>query len=555
MQTSKGELERLFPGDGEMACRMREFDWSKTDVGPVQYWPQSLKTAIGIMLNSRYPMFVWWGRHRTNFYNDAYIPVLGKRHPQVLGLRAQQVWHEIWDQLGTQSELVLTQSKAVWCDQVMLIMERNGFTEETYFTYSYSPIADDDGNTQGVLCVCSEDTARVLSQRRLHMLRALGVATTTARTAQSACEIAAALLADYPRDLPFALLYLLDDDGKHASLAGKAGLPAGSAAAPVSIALENGETWWPLQQVAESGAAVEVNQLEQKFGALAAGIWPEAPAKAVILPLARPGHSELAGFVVAGISPYLTLDEDYLSFLHLLAGHVSTAVANAEAYAAENKRVAALAELNQAKTTFFSNISHEFRTPLTLLLGPAADLLAERHGALPEDAQHQVDIIQRNAVRLQKLVNTLLDFSRIEAGRMQASYVPTDLARLTGELASTFRSAVEKAGMRLIVDCTPLQEPAFVDRDMWEKIVLNLLSNAFKYSLQGEIRVALRPQQHNVLLSVSDTGVGIAQAELPKLFDRFYRIKGTQPLGRGHRHRPVHGAGTGQAPRRQRQRG
>jgi diguanylate cyclase (GGDEF)-like protein/PAS domain S-box-containing protein len=527
MHASKAELKRIFPGDSEMAQRMREFDWAQTVVGPVQYWPQSLKTALGMMLNSRYPMFVWWGEQRTNFYNDAYIPVLGKRHPEALGLPASQVWHEIWDQLGAQSAQVLTEAEAIWCDQVLLVMERNGFTEETYFTYSYSPIPDDSGNTGGVLCVCSEETQRVLSQRRLHTLQALGE-TATARTAQAACSMAAATLANYPQDLPFVLLYLLGDDVRNARLAGCTCLNSESAATPDCIEIGSAEAAWPLHQCIASGALIEIDDLHERFGDLHGGCWPEPTQKAVILPLAKSGQDEVSGFVVVGVSPRLVFDDNYRAFLQLLSGHIATSVTNAEAYEAERKHVTALAELNQAKTTFFSNISHELRTPLTLLLGPADDLLEERHGMLPADAQQQVSIIQRNALRLQKLVNTLLDFSRMEAGRVQAQYAPTDLARLTGELASVFRSAIEKADMQLIVDCPALAQPVYVDSSMWEKIVLNLLSNAFKYSLQGEIRVTLRQEQQAAVLQVSDTGIGIAESELPKLFNRFYRIKGAR---------------------------
>ncbi|HBE34869.1 MAG TPA: histidine kinase, partial [Cyanobacteria bacterium UBA11368] len=132
-------------------------------------------------------------------------------------------------------------------------------------------------------------------------------------------------------------------------------------------------------------------------------------------------------------------------------------------------------------------------------------------------------------LRLLKLVNTLLDFSRIEAGRMEAVYEPTDLAMFTTELASVFRSAIEQARLRLIVDCPPLPEPVYVDREMWEKIVLNLLSNAFKYTYEGEIAVRLHPADSDrVMLEIEDTGTGIAPEHLPHLFERFYQVRGVQ---------------------------
>jgi len=189
-----------------------------------------------------------------------------------------------------------------------------------------------------------------------------------------------------------------------------------------------------------------------------------------------------------------------------------------------------LKELDRAKNEFFSNVSHEFRTPLTLMLGPIEDLLAQP--ALPAEALEPLTLAHRNALRLLKLVNTLLDFSRIEARHVQPSPVPTDLAQLTADLASNFRSVCESAGLALVVDCPPLADPAYVDPAMWEKIVLNLLSNAFKFTLAGTIEVRLRAGAGAGELTVRDTGTGISRDDIGHLFERFYRVRGAQ--GRSH---------------------
>jgi PAS domain S-box-containing protein len=203
----------------------------------------------------------------------------------------------------------------------------------------------------------------------------------------------------------------------------------------------------------------------------------------------------------------------------------------------ERNRAEYLAELDRAKTQFFSNISHEFRTPLTLILGPISEALAtleeapQAQSKVTSEAQHlqdQLHIAQRNGLRLLKLVNTLLDFSRIEADRLQAHYQPTDLATYTTELASVFRSTIESASLQLMVDCPPLPEPVYIDREMWEKIVLNLLSNAFKFTFTGSISVALKQRTNQVELTISDTGTGIPAQDLPHLFERFYQVKGAQ---------------------------
>ena len=510
-----------------MAMLMRSHDWSLSALGAVETWPQSLKTAIRIILGSRYPMFVWWGQQMTKFYNDAYIPILGKRHPQALGQPASRVWAEIWDTLGPQAEAVLNQGQSTWNQELLLVMERNGYTEETYFTFSYSPEANDDGPVGGVFCACSEDTQRVLSDRRLATLRELAAETVTAKTQEAACEISATVLTHNACDIPFALFYLLDGESEIARLAGTTRLAAGTLASCEAIELASAQKCqWQLKLVMETGESRIIEDLEAQFGLLPGGAWSQSPHQAVVLPLARSG--ETCGFLIAGVSPLRTFDDDYKGFFDLMAGQVTTAIANAQAYEAERKRAEALAELDRAKTTFFSNVSHEFRTPLTLILSPLEETIANLDGTIPPQEREQLQLVQRNGMRLLKLVNSLLDFSRIEAGRVQASYEPVDLATYTAELASTFRSLIERVGMSLIVDCPTLPEAIYVDREMWEKIVLNLLSNAFKFTLAGTITVRLQCVENCVELSVADTGVGIPSEELPHLFERFHRIKNSQ---------------------------
>ena len=185
-----------------------------------------------------------------------------------------------------------------------------------------------------------------------------------------------------------------------------------------------------------------------------------------------------------------------------------------------------LAEVDAAKTIFFGNISHEFRTPLTLILGTLQEELAANAQILPPHSRLQLQTAHRNSLRLLKLVNTLLDFARVEAGRTQANYRPTDLGVLTLELAANFTSAVERGGLTLTIDCPPLPEPVYVDHEMWEKIVLNLISNAFKHTFKGGITVRLTWQDGGPRFSVEDSGIGIAPEDVPHLFDRFHRIQG-----------------------------
>ncbi len=519
--------EALFGGGGEMGERIRALDWSATPIGPMEHWPQSLRTALNICLNSRFPMVLWWGPELVLLYNDAWRPCLGAtKHPQALGRPGQEVWPEIWDIIGPQLNSVLATGQATWSDDLLLPMDRYGYTEETYYTYSYSPIHLETGQIGGVFTAVTETTQRVLSERRLGILRDLA-ALGQAKTAELACQKVMQTLAENAADVPFALIYLLDDPDQPASLVGTTGLEPGTPAAPSSVELTaTAAAPWPLWQVAHSAQArlVETSGL----GALPGGLWPEPSRQALVLPIAAPGQERPTGLLVAGVSPRRALDDSYRDFFNLVAGQIATAVTNAHVYAEERERAEALAELDRAKTMFFSNVSHEFRTPLTLMLGPVEDALADTEAPLPTRQRERLEALHRNSLRLLKLVNTLLDFSRIEAGRIQAVYEPTPLDQLTAELASAFRSATERAGLRLVVACEPLAEPVYVDRDMWEKIVLNLLSNAFKFTFEGEITVSLRPSAAGVELRVQDTGIGIPASELPRVFERFHRVQGAQ---------------------------
>ncbi|HET9222395.1 MAG TPA: histidine kinase dimerization/phospho-acceptor domain-containing protein, partial [Roseiflexaceae bacterium] len=517
----------VFAGGGEMGALMREFDWSHTSLGPVASWPQSLRTAVSILLTSRHPMFIFWGSELAKLYNDGYRPILGStKHPGALGQRGPDIWPEIWDTIGPMVEQVFSSGEATWSDDLLLFMHRNGYLEEVYFTFSYSPIRDETGGVGGMFCACTETTERVLGERRLRALRDMAARASEAKTAAEACRIAAETLALNPADIPFALLYLLDSDGRHAQLVGTAGLEPDSPASPTQVDLrpeQEAPNTWPLARVARAGRAVLVDDVVELFGPLLVGPWPESPHSALVLPVARPGQALLAGLLVVGISPRRALDDSYEGYLELTAGQVATAIANARAYEEERRRAEALAELDRTKTAFFSNVSHEFRTPLTLMLGPIEDLLREQ--AWGTEQRERLEIVRRNGLRMLKLVNTLLEFSRIEAGRAQAQYEPTDLAALTTDLAGAFRSAIEHAGLRLVVDCPPLPEPVYVDREMWEQVVLNLLSNALKFTFKGEIGVTLRPVGDSIELTVRDTGIGIPESELSHLFERFHQIR------------------------------
>ena len=527
---SASQTHAHLTGGGEMGDLMRGYDWSNSLVGPIESWPQSLRSAVGILLASKAQIALFWGPELITLYNDAYAPVLGKKHPSALGLPVREVWSELWETgLRGLFEGVLESGEAFWASDRPFYMDRFGFPEETFFDISYDPVRDESGNVAGLFCIVSETTARVVGERRLRTLRDVSLfATVEAKSVDEACKAVAEIVSSNPSDIPFALIYLLDKSGNTAILTAASGLQAGTAAAPLSVDLSQSNSdgsCWPLNLVLQSNSPVEITDVTERCGELTGGVWPEPTHTARIMSISASGQDRVTGFLIAGVSPRLPLDDQYRAFFDLLTTQISTTVANARAYEEERRRAESLAELDRAKTAFFSNVSHEFRTPLTLMLGPVADVIAELDGSASDAQRGQLEIAYRNGLRLQKLVNTLLDFSRIEAGRVRASFHPIDLASFTTELASNFRSACEKAGIDLVVDCPKLDHPVYVDPDMWEKIVLNLLSNAFKFTLSGSIKVSLRKSAEQVELTVADSGVGIPVEELPKVFERFHRVE------------------------------
>jgi PAS domain S-box-containing protein len=534
--------DRLFAGSSDMAHRMRRFDWACTSIGPPDNWPQSLKTAVRIMLTSRQPIWIGWGADLIYFYNDPYKSIIGGKDAWALGRPAAEVWREIWDDIGPMLSKAMQGDEGTYVEEQLLIMERHGYLEETYYTFSYSPIPHDDGSAGGIICANTDDTKRVIDERQLSLLRELATGTGEARTWQQACERGARALATDAQDLPFAMIYLAEPGADSLTLAGAAGIPAGHEAAPATVLLDDAGSW-PFAEILRRQQPTIVADLSAKFTSiLPSGAWRQSPTQAVGVPIAASGETGRAGVLIVGLNPFRVFDESYKGFLGLVAGQIAAAIANAQAYEAERKRAEVLAELDHAKTAFFSNVSHEFRTPLTLMLGPLEDLLAKPSQEEPPEHRNLVSLAHRNGLRLLKLVNALLDFSRIEAGRLQANFEPLDLAAFTAELASNFRSAIDKAGLQLVVDCPPFSELVHVDRDMWEKVVLNLLSNAFKFTFEGQIIVRTRraPDGRSALVEVCDTGTGIPAQELPHLFERFRRVEGA-------RARTIEGSGIGLA--------
>ncbi|HET9864062.1 MAG TPA: ATP-binding protein [Steroidobacteraceae bacterium] len=531
-RTPPGDSLDFLSHDSDCGRIARAVAWSSTALGEPAHWSPALRMMMQFVLANRFPQMLWWGPEYICSYNDAYAPVLGAKHPWAMGKPVREVWGEIWDVLRPLIDTPFNGGPSTWVEDIELDLNRHGFAEECHFTIAYSPVPDETAprGIGGVLATIVEITDKVISERRVQILRDLGIQVAESNSDVDACTVAIDILARHTHDVPFAMLYLLDRDGRQLRLVSRTGIEAeGAGPAEIDLGAEPDGLRWPLVSALRN-ERTELLGGVRGLPPVTVGSSTHTPDTIAVVPIKSSIAHQPAGALVVGLSPRIRLDERYAGFLELMGAQIATAIAKTRAYEEERRRAAALAEIDRAKTAFFSNVSHEFRTPLTLMLGPLGDLRADP--TLPAPAHAALDVAHRNSLRLLKLVNSLLDFARIEAGRTTACFEPLELGTLTADLASNFRSAMERAGLRFDVDCAPLDEPVHVDRDMWEKIVLNLLSNAFKFTHAGRIAVQLRRDGTHALLEVADTGIGIAADELPRMFERFYRIEGAQ--GRTH---------------------
>lgn len=505
-----------------MGRRFAEYDWDAHPLGPPRDWPGEMRAAVATTLASRFPLVLWLDTADLFVvYNDAYTEILGDKLDS-FGQPGRVVWWDIWDSIGPMLAGVIATGEATWSRDLMLPMVTAGRRVERFFTFTYSPLMGADGKPFGIFCPSYETTDRVLSERRLHLLNTVASAIVGSRSIDDAVGVAVGVCASQPADLSFIAVYA--DAGDAGDITLRGATPSVRALLPDELA-----------QLTEWDAArsrAEVKVIDDVAGAIPGiddVLGADCPHEALVLPL---GEASTAGALVIGASPRRPLDTQFHGFCQLLADQLTSTFATIASYEQQRHRADALAELDRAKTAFLTNVSHEFRTPLTLLLGPLDDALSD---AAPESVlAERLTTAGRNARRLQRLVDSLLDFSRIEAGRANAKLMRTDVGALTEQIASSFAELCQRAGLELELDCAPAL--ADVDPGMWETIVLNLLSNAVKYTLQGTISVQVRTESGDCVIAVRDTGVGIGAEDQKLLFERFYRadnVRGRSVEGTG----------------------
>ncbi|GAA5019939.1 hypothetical protein GCM10023258_08060 [Terrabacter aeriphilus] len=452
----------------EMQLLFDRTDWASTPLGPVDTWPTALRTMVDVCLSSGFPMLVCWGPDLVMIYNDGYRAMLGQsKHPAALGRPVRDVWPEVWDVVGPMFDGVLGGGPATWVEDELLVVDRFGFLEEAFFTWSYGAIHDDEhGGVVGVLNVATETTAKVLAERRVRasteLTNALVGATDPAEVRERALAALRAHTADHlGADLVWGSTAPGPDDvgGRHA------------------------------------------------------------------VPVVEPGLALPTAHLLLTENPRRPWDAALQVYAELCASQVAMALSGIRHLQDERHRAESLAELDAAKSDFFANVSHELRTPLALIAGPVQDALAA--DGLAPDQRDRFELIRRNTDRLTGLVDRILDLTRLESGAVEPHWVLADVEELTTGIAENFRPAVERLGLELDVACDELDREVHVDVDMFERIVLNLLSNALKFTPEGRIGVRLVAHEQGYAVSVTDTGIGIAERDLERVFDRFRQLDRT----------------------------
>jgi signal transduction histidine kinase/DNA-binding response OmpR family regulator len=501
-------------------------DWSVTPLGPQESWPGLLRLVVDLCLDSEFPVQISWGPDLLVLYNDAYIPLLGaEKHPWALGRPASEVGWHLWPANEQQLREVMETGRPYHSGDQRLIINRHGYPEEAYFTFSLSAIRDTNGTIVGLFNAITETTQHLLYERRLQVLRRLGAVSITADDSlASTCRAAVEVIGKTRESVPFLAVFLQDHPAQGPKRI--AGYGFDQTAAASCELVEPAPTNGPVIEVIEHGGTALVSGLRERHpGVFAPGpLGPLVPDQAFVLPVVLLGTRKPMGVLVIGVNPYWRPDEAYTAFAAMAARQLGVIMTDAVSYQNERKRQQALAELDRARTEFFQNVSHELRAPLTMLLTPLQDILDEPGVVLPAATRDTVETSIRAADRLQRVVAALLDTSRVESGAVIADREDIDLTSVTAELVEGYRPATEgRLNLRADIPTEPLR--AYVDRTMWTTIVNNLLNNALKFTPKGEVAVSLSGDDSQVVLTVADTGVGIAREEQAQIFQRFHRAR------------------------------
>jgi signal transduction histidine kinase len=520
-------------GGGEMGALMRAKDWSLTPVGPVEFWPQSLKSTVRNILRSKFAMWLWWGTDLVQFYNDAYRPSLGKtgeKHPHALGEPGQQTWGEIWPIIKPQIDQVMETGEATWNINHLVPIYRNNILEEVYWTYSYSPVYDDNDVISGVLVTVTETSQQVISERQLLLLKELAAKTLHARTVKDACTLALEALDTNRRDIPFSLLYLTDEANKKVELVACTGLTGNEYQAGKTYLPDN--TVWPFATVMETGKPV-VTELN----------WSNAANKSVVLPLVVAGHAKPRGFLIMGLNPMRLYDENYISFTNLITNHISSAIANADVWKrlieseakykllSENleelvkERTYELERSNEDLQQFAHVASHDLKEPVRKIK-VFTNLMETQFGnVLPPAGKSYLQKVHTSADRMKAMIDGVLQYSSV-GNHISEESTPVDLNEILKGVEKELELLLhEKQG---VIQFSPMPMVDGIHILLYQ-LFYNLINNSLKFSKVNvppviEISTTLHSGNNTVTVHLADNGIGFDVKNIEKIFNPFTRL-------------------------------
>ena len=501
---------------GDMGRRVIEFDWAATEVGPLDEWPPALRVAVTFCLGTLFPTSLLIGERLRVIFNEAAREIYGQaRYSESLGQPSNEVWPEATTQVGDLVAEVTRTGRPFFAADRLVYLNRNVPGEECYFTFGYTPVIGDDDEVLGVLATFFETTRQLLAERRLNTVARLGRASFQAGTDTALAVAALPVLAENAADHPAGALYRSPRSGE---------------ASPIELA--------------EFGQVLDGDLVAGLVKACLASGQVQHAGSLHAFPVTPPEKTSPSHVVLVRHNDARHWDAELEGYLALVAATIGSALLDQGELWAERRQVARAAALDAAKSAFFAGINHELRTPLSLISAPVEGLL-EQSADLPAEAVQQLTLVQANAARLARMVDAMLDFSRMEAGRLVPDLESHDVAERVREMATAFAPAVERAGLEFVVDIADLSQPALVDADFLERIVLNLLSNAVKFTTAGTVWLRLSEREGVYEVAVTDTGPGIDADDHERIFSRFERI--AQPAGA----RAPWGAGIGLAMVRQ----
>jgi signal transduction histidine kinase len=507
-----------------MGALIRQLDWSQTQLGPVADWPQSLRTAVSIMLGSRFPMMVHWGPELVHFYNDGYAAILQGKHPGALGQPAEPWWREMWPFLLTIFEPVLA-GKTTFFENSLVLPDRQGFVEEAYFTFSHSPIYDESGQVGGIFVTALETTATVLQQRRLALLSHLTAQTALSTHPAEAAQHLIAALATDKEDIPFALLYEHEAPAAHAQLRAWFGLPAGEPTAPATLPAQQVEpVGWPLANVLRSGQPLLVEDLPAKFENWPDGAGPDATTRALLLPLLPAANSRPTPVLILGLSARRPLDKAYRAFLGLVADYAGRALARVAASHEAQRLNQALREANAALDSFVHIAAHDLKAPANNL-ARLLELYPEETAGTNQD--HLISLAQQEVQRLTATIQGLVQVLHTQHGAASALAEQVPLVQVFETVQAEVAGLLHQQQGQLVADFTAAPV-AYFPRIYLESILKNLVSNALKYRDPARpplVQVRSHREAGATVLVVADNGRGIDMArDRDRLFQPFTRL-------------------------------